>query len=207
MHLQRVLAASLALPMCCVVADGKNKKVLLPADVLQAKTALILIDPAAGVSPDAPNANRTAQEDVEKAMMKWGRFELVPNVSSADLVITVRKGSGKIAQTTMGGLPTNSRPIVFEPTDSGSRTSAGTVPPFGGNSQAGAQRPAPAPQVEVGSADDMFVVYRGKRDDALDAPSVWRYSAKNALNSPEVPAVEAFRKLVAEAVKQQALKP
>jgi hypothetical protein len=50
----------------------------------------------------------------------------------------------------------------------------------------------------------MFVVYRGKRDDALDAPSVWRYSAKNALNSPQVPAVDAFRKLIAEAEKQQA---
>lgn len=208
MHSQRVLAASLALAMCCVVADGKNKKkVLLPADVLQAKTALIVIDPAAGVSPDAPNANRTAQEDVEKAMMKWGRFELVPNVSSADLVITVRKGNGKIAQTTIGGLPTNSRPVVFEPTDSGSRTSVGTIPPFGGNSQAGAQRPEPAPQVEVGSAEDMLVVYRGKRDDALDAPSVWRYSAKNALSSPEVPAVDAFRKLIAEAEKQQASHP
>ena len=96
MHSQRVLAASLALSMCCVVADGKDKKkVLLPADVLQAKTALIVIDPAAGVSPDAPNANRTAQEDVEKAMMKWGRFELVPNVSSADLIITVTKRERK----------------------------------------------------------------------------------------------------------------
>jgi hypothetical protein len=208
MHSQRVLAASLALAMCCVVADGKSKKkVLLPADVLQAKTALIVIDPAAGVPPDAPNANRTAQENVEKAMMKWGRFELVPDVSSADLVFTVRKGSGKIAETTIGGLPTNSRPIVFEPTDSGSRTSAGTIPPFGGNSQAGAQRPEPAPQVEVGSADDTLVVYRGKRDDALDAPFVWRYSAKNALNSPEVSAVDAFRKLIAEAEKQQAAHP
>jgi len=208
MQSHRVLAASLALAMYCVVADGKDKKkVLLPAEVLQAKTALIVIDPAAGVSPDAPNANRTAQEDVEKAMMKWGRFELVPNVSSADLIITVRKGNGKIAQTTIGGLPTNSRPVVFEPTDSGSRTSVGTIPPFGGNSQAGAQRPEPAPQVEVGSAEDMFVVYRGKRDDALDAPSVWRYSAKNALNSPQVPAVDAFRKLIAEAEKQQASHP
>ena len=208
MRSQRVLAVSLALAMCCVVAAGKDKtKVLLPADVLQAKTVLIVIDPDAGVSPDAPNANRAAQEDVEKAMMKWGRFELVPNVSSADLVITVRKGNGKIAQTTIGGLPTNSRPVILEPTDSGSRTSVGTIPPLGGNPQAGAQRPEPAPQVEVGSAADMFVVYRGKRDDALDAPAVWRYSAKNALNSPQVPAVDAFRKLIAEAEKQQASHP
>jgi hypothetical protein len=53
----------------------------------------------------------------------------------------------------------------------------------------------------------MFVVYRGKRDDALDSPAVWRYSAKDALRSPGVPAVDAFRKLIAEAEKQQAATP
>ena len=208
MRSQRILAASLALAMCCAVAEGKDKKkVLLPAYVLEARTALVVIDPAAGVSPEAPNANRTAQEDVETAMTKWGRFELVPNVSDADLVIVVKKGNGKIAQTTIGGLPTNSRPVIYEPTDSGSRTSVGTIPPLGGNSQAGAQRTDPTPQVEVGSSEDMFVVYRGKSEDALDAPAVWRYSAKNALSSPEVPAVNAFRKLIVEAEKQQASHP
>jgi hypothetical protein len=53
----------------------------------------------------------------------------------------------------------------------------------------------------------MFVVYRGKRDDALEYPAVWRYGAKDALRSPAVPAVEAFRKLIAEAEKQQAAAP
>src|SRR3569833_318668 len=101
MRHQRLLAASLALVICCVVAAGKDKKkILLPADVLQARTVLVVIDPDAGISPTAPYANRTAQEDVEKALMKWGRFELATDLSSADLVITVRKGSGKIAEPT-----------------------------------------------------------------------------------------------------------
>ena len=205
---QRVFTASLLLAMSCVVAAGKDKKkALLPVDVLQARTVIVLVDPDAGMAVDAPNANRTAQEDVEKALMKWGRFEIAENVSSADLVITVRKGTGKIAQPTIGGLPTNSRPVVLEPTDSAGRASAGTIPPMGGTSPAGAQRPEPAPQVEVGAANDMFMVYRGKRDDALDAPAVWRYSEKGALNSPGVPAVDAFRKLIAEAEKQQASNP
>jgi hypothetical protein len=53
----------------------------------------------------------------------------------------------------------------------------------------------------------MFVVYRGKRDDALDRPAVWRFSAKDALRSPAVPAVEEFRRVIAEAEKQQAANP
>ena len=208
MRWQGVLATSL-LVMCCTVASGKDKKkkILLPADVLQARTVLVVIDPDAGTQLDAPTANRTAQEDVEKALMKWGRFDLAINVSTADLVIEVHKGSGKIAQPTIGGLPTNSRPVILEPTDSGGRASGGTIPPMGGNNPAGAHRPDPTPQVEVGAADDVFAVYRGKRDDALDTPAVWRYVAKDALKSPGVPAVDAFRKLIAEAEKQQAGNP
>jgi hypothetical protein len=56
----------------------------------------------------------------------------------------------------------------------------------------------------VGPSDDIFAIYRGKRDHALDAPPVWRYRAKDALRSPDVPAVDAFRKLVVEAEKQRA---
>jgi hypothetical protein len=78
---------------------------------------------------------------------------------------------------------------------------------LGGNNPAGAQRPEPSPQAEVGAADDVFAVYRGKRENALDAPAVWRYTAKDALSSPGVPAVEAFHKLIVEAEKQQASNP
>jgi hypothetical protein len=50
-------------------------------------------------------------------------------------------------------------------------------------------------------------VYRGSRENPLDAPAVWRYSAKNALQSPAVPAVDAFRKLVIESEQQLAAHP
>jgi hypothetical protein len=53
----------------------------------------------------------------------------------------------------------------------------------------------------------MFVVYRGKRDNALDYPAVWRYIAKDALRSPDVPAVDEFRKLIAKSEKQQTAAP
>jgi hypothetical protein len=56
----------------------------------------------------------------------------------------------------------------------------------------------------------MFVLYRGSTNpdwSPLDAPPVWRYSGKDALDAPSVPAVEAFRKLVAESDKQLASHP
>ena len=74
MRYQRVIVFALLLA-CGLAAAGKNKKkVLLPDDVLEASTVLVVVDPDAGMSLDAPNANRTAQEDVERALMNWGRF-------------------------------------------------------------------------------------------------------------------------------------
>lgn len=57
---------------------------------------------------------------------------------------------------------------------------------------------------EVGSAQDTFLVYRGGPEGApLERAPVWRYVAKNALHSPDVPAVGEFRKAIEEAIKQQ----
>jgi hypothetical protein len=57
------------------IAGGKKKNSLPPC-ILNARTILVLIDPEAGTSVDTPLANKTAQEDVEKAFMKWGRLKL-----------------------------------------------------------------------------------------------------------------------------------
>ena len=82
---------------------------------------LVVVDPDAGIVAEAPIANPTARDDVEKALMRWGRFTLVQNGTDADLIITVRKGNGKIAQQTIGGVPINNRPVILQPTDSGGR--------------------------------------------------------------------------------------
>lgn len=195
--------------ICCVAAAGKDKKkILLPNDVLNAQTVLVVIDPDAGVDIEAPNANRAAQEDVEKALMKWGRFGMAVDASTADLIIVVRKGNGKIAQPTIGGVPVNNRPVILEPTDSGGRIGGHSGTPSQAGDPTNSQPSDPHEQVEVGPAQDMFVVYRGKRDNPLDTPSVWRYVASGALRSPDVPAVDAFRKLIMAAEKQRdAAKP
>jgi hypothetical protein len=200
--------AFLLLLGCCLVAAGKDKKkVILPADVLEARTVLVVIDPDAGVAVDAPNDNIKARDGVERALMNWGRFSLATDVSTADLVIMVRKGSGKIAQPTIGGIPTNNRPVILQPTDSGGRIGGGLGTPPQAGDPTGASSRGPVTQVEVGGDQDLFAVYRGKRDNALDTPAVWRYREKDALRSPDLPAVDAFRKAVVEAEKQRAANP
>jgi hypothetical protein len=207
MRYQRVIVFSLLLA-CSLAAAGKDKKkILLPDDVLEANTVLVVVDPDAGMAVDAPNANRTAQEDVEKALMDWGRFRLAMDAPTADLVISIRRGNGKIAQPTVGGVPMNNGPLILGRTESGGQAGgrAGNPSQAGGPTDSQAQDAHP--QLEVGPADDMFAVYRGKRRDPLDSPAVWQYVARGALRSPGVPAVDAFRKLIAEAEKQKAARP
>jgi len=59
---------------------------------------------------------------------------------------------------------------------------------------------------EVGPSQDTFAVYRGKVEYPLDSSPVWRYIAKNSLRSPAVPAVDEFRKAIADAEKAAAQK-
>lgn len=200
----RVLLPLIPVFASVVMAGGKERNYLPPA-VLRARTVLVLIDPQAGVSLNAPTANQTAQQDVEKALMKWGRLQPVMDAETADLVITVRKGSGRIAQETIGGIP-NNRPVVVE--SSGDTTRIGVQQ--GRDPAAEQSEPpkiGPHPQVEVGSSDDMMVVYVGHVDHPLDQPAAWRYAASGALDSPEVPAVEKLRKAIEDAEKQQKSKP
>lgn len=205
--LRRACVLLLLIPLFASLATaGNKKKHILPDSVIKAKTVVVLIDPQAGTSLTSPLANRTAQEDVEKALMRWGRLTPVTETQTADLVITIRKGTGKLAQETIGGLPTNDRPVTGQTTDNGVRVGVqqGRQP---GGIPSGPQDTTPHPQVEAGAPDDMFVVYQGRVDRPLERPSVWRYSAADALHSPDVPAVEKFRKAVEEAEKQQKSNP
>ena len=213
--LLRKLLAITAIILCSALASAK-KKAILPADILRARTVLVIVDPTAGVDARDPNANRAARANVEKALDQWGRFTLVQEGFTADLVITVRKGNGKLIQPTIAGTPINGTPPVSGGTTSTptQMTTRGAVRLGPGNpndpSSAGTQPSTPEPQIEAGSRQDMFVVYRGSMDSIwspLDAPAVWRYSGKDALASPSVPAVEVFRKLIAESEKELASHP
>src|SRR6185312_1588988 len=71
-----VLLFMLLLSVLQLQAKNKKKQ-LLPEDVLRAQTVMVVIHPDAGEALTAPLANRNAQDEVERAITKWGRFDLV----------------------------------------------------------------------------------------------------------------------------------
>jgi hypothetical protein len=195
-----LLIALLLVP--AAYTKDKNKKPALSADVLRAQTVLVMISPDAGESFDDPAGNRRAQEDVERALMKWGRFRLAMDVSSADLIVTVRKGSGRIVNPTIANSPIDNRPVIYQPGDTDTRIGAQQgQPPRATQPSMGQQFPEPRPQTEIGSSDDTFEVYRGGVDYALDHPAVWRYTGKDALRPPTPSAVEQFHKAIDDSEK------
>lgn len=202
----RVIVAAVIAAACVMgafLASGREKKKeVLPDFVLEAKTVLVIVDPDVGISMADPTGNRKAQEDVEKALMNWGRLKPVMDQMAPDLIMVVRKGTGKAAQPTVGGVPPNDRPVILEPTDGGIRIggqtgrSPSTIP---GDPNSG----RPTEGVEVGAAQDMLTVYRGDVGNPLESAPLWRNVSKDGLKSPSVPAVSEFKKAVDEAVKEQ----
>jgi hypothetical protein len=183
-------------------AKEKQKKTPLPLTVLNAKTISIIIDPNAGHSVENPLANQAAQKDVEAAILKWGRFQPQLSTQNADLIIVIRKGSGRITDATIPD-PRNNRPVgSITPSDDGV-----SVGGQRGNQPSLSNRPpqtnpeTPTSQAEITNPDDSFLVFDGRTQAPLDSPPVWRYIGQDCLRSHSVPAVDAFRKAVAETEK------
>jgi hypothetical protein len=187
-----------------------KKKSILPDYVLRAQTVRVVIDPNAGEPLDHPNANWTARDNVERAIEVWGRFKPVLDGQESDLVVVVRTGSDKAVQPTIRGGPINQRAGVGQSTDSSIRIGAqqGQPPPLTDPTTDPQQNREPHISNEVGFTKDSFAVYRGDVPNPLDSSPVWRYDAKDCLQAPNVPAVEEFRKAIAQAEKpQQPKKP
>ncbi len=198
-----VLAASALMP----AAIAKDREMAVPFDLLQAQTVAVMISPDAAVSLLDPNANKTAQEDVEAALKKWGRFEVVLNPVDADIVIVLRKGTGRQEDPTVVKDPRqNSRPGSAGNGEIVVGGHHGTPPPQRGDISAQSPDPLPQqnPQIETGTRDDGFVVYKGKTDTPTASEPWWIYVRKNALHSHDVPAVDQFRKATEEAAKRLA---
>jgi hypothetical protein len=182
-------------------AKKKNKQEL-PNLVLDAQTVLVVIQPDAGEPVTNPIANRSARENVENALTKWGRFRLVMSPQTADLVIAVRKGNA--VGTTIGNSPADDRPVILQPNDGSIRIGAQQGrPPAVSNPGPGPQNRGPHTQNEAGSPEDSFEVYLGKGEYPLDSAPVWRYMGKNALDAPAVAAVSQFQKAIDESEKQR----
>src|SRR5271167_1013763 len=118
------LSCFLLLSLSLVATAGaKDKsKGSLPELVLRAQTVRVMIAPDAGEPIDHPNANATARDNVEKALLQWGRLRPVMDGEEADLVIAVRTGSRGVP--TVSGGPVDQRPGVVQPIDGGIRIGA-----------------------------------------------------------------------------------
>jgi hypothetical protein len=194
------------------LAKGKGDKVL-PPYILQARTVAVVVDPTAGIDMDDPRANQVAQKDVETALANWGRFQTVIGTPGADLIIVIRRGHGRTTDMTVSDPRQNDRTGVINPTDGGVNGGMqnGRQPNIGGApGAAGSQLPqaqTPHPEMEIGGADDSFVVYDGTVAKPLDGVPGWRYLGRDGLRPHGVPAVDEFRKAVAAAEKAAAKKP
>lgn len=196
------ILVSLILLFASLAGAKDKKKAVLPAEILKAQTVLVVINPEAGEPLTDPTANRRAQEDVEKALMKWGRFRLVMESQTADLVLAVRKGTGRAVRPTIGGGPIDSRPVILQPSEPGDIRvggQRGRPPDLSQPGVGGPQDTEPRVRTEVGPSEDMLEVYRGGTEYPLDSAPVWRYMAKDALRPPAVSAVDQFRKAIDEA--------
>ena len=203
------VAAALLLLAVAGFAKDKKKKPTLPPYVLTAHTVAVLVDPEAGVSIENPRANQIAQKDVETALLNWGRFEPTIDTQAADLIVVVRKGSGRLVDQTVSDPRQNSRPGVITPTNNGIGIGAqeGHQRDITGTPEGQAAGIPPHPQAEIGNSEDTFTVYEGRVEHALDSVPAWRYISRDALHSHDVPAVTAFRKACEEAEKAAAKNP
>jgi hypothetical protein len=223
MHKHIWVAGALALLLPCFAFPRDKQKSSLPYDVLHATTVSVVIDPNAGESLDDPRANEVAQRDVETALLNWGRYQPILDGPSADLIIVIRRGTGKMAGGTVHDPRQGRRPGAIDPMDGGVDIGMqrGQPPPYAGDipdASQGSPIPnqgshpmdrVPHPQTEIGNAasEDSFLVYRGKIDNPLNNSPVWRYVAKDCLKPHKVPAVDAFHKAVVEADQAASKQP
>jgi hypothetical protein len=189
-----------------LLASAKNKQAL-PNYVLDAQTVAVVIMPDAGESVTDPSANRTAELDVEKALIQWGRYRVVPDALTADLIVAVRKGHA--GGPAVSSAPIDTRPVILQPSPGTIYIGGqqGAPPDVTQHPRPGTEPPGPTISHEAGSAEDTMELFLGGVEYPLDTAPIWRYMAKDALNAPEVRAVEQFRKVVADSEKQRKQKP
>jgi len=198
----RASMVSLALLSLVFPTFAKDKKKqALPDMVLNAHRVLVVIYPDAGEPLTDLNANQNARDSVERALMKWGRFELAMEPQTADLVIAVRKGHS--GGPTITNSPTDDRPVIYQPSGADTRVGGqhGRPPDVTNPFPGGMENRGPRITNEIGSSEDAFDVFLGGMEYPLDSAPVWHYRGKDALKGSQLAAVEQFHKAIEESEK------
>lgn len=191
--MSRYSALLLILALLTLPAFAKKKKNNFPAIILHAQYVAVIDDPDQGVPLTDIGRINSARSDVEDAVEKWGRYKLTTDARNADLIFVLHRGNKAVSPGI--GVPEGTPPIgVGRPGDI--NVGIGGRPPLSSTSPT-----TVGPRVDVGPNEDIFSVYNGRASEPLDAPPLWRYAAKNALQHPSVPAVEKLRKAIDDAEK------
>ena len=180
-----IYEASIGLRGFCPSGDGCRCATTthppdLPKDILNARTIAVVAYPSQAAEDS--QENQRSRLEVQNAMRAWGRYQVVADAGVADLIMVVRKGHAQAA--TIGG-PIGPSPVTVGPLDSGVNIGVhrGQNPTL---SQTNSSQISSQPRLgsEVGSADDLLEVYRGRQPlpgdgsrDAtqypLDEPPAW----------------------------------
>ena len=203
-----ILVSIVAVSIASTALANKSEKAKLPELVVKAQSVAVLILPGTRESISDPTGNRKAQEDVEKAFMKWGRYQLTQEAFTADLVIGVRKGTGNVASPTVGGPPSDTRPTTIETTDNAIRIGAqkGRPPGDTQSGDAAGTSGKATTGVQGGGAEDALEVFIGGDGYGASSAPLWVYRKVDGLKAPTMSAVEQFRKAVEETEKAIAQK-
>ena len=135
--------------------------------------------------------------------MKWGKFRLALDRNTADIVISVERGSGRVVSPTISGGPIDSRPVMVDSSDGKIRVGGqkGHPPDTTSTSDPSAQDSRVQTGTQVGRSEDVLRLFIGGVSYPLDFVPVWTYSGKDALKAPEVAAVAELKKVFEESQK------
>jgi hypothetical protein len=183
----------LLLPLLFIVptfAKDKNKG-QLPKLVVNAQYVLVTTycgDPATQpLNPHIMPEDRQAVADVQRALEKWGRYQIAYRPEDAELILVVR--TGHMAEGTVGVQGHADSGPRDQPADISSIGGPGTADPCGtGNTPRGV---APVANADGGDPQDMLALYNVNM--GLDAPPLWRGRRPDGLKLPEMSLVQDLR--------------
>lgn len=110
-HVRMTLCFFIVLAVVPLSFAKDKKKQVLSNYVLKAQTVAVVIRPEAAEPLTSPAANRTAQVNVMNALAKWGRFRVVSDAQTADLIVAVQ---GHANGPTIHNSPADSQPVTLD---------------------------------------------------------------------------------------------
>ncbi len=168
---QRTLVAVLLVLLACAPGSSQSKRIV-PKLIVTARYVLVTTYYGSEFSPNVIPEDRRAVADIQQAVQKWRRYQLVYRAENADLILVVRKG--RLASVTPQIGIGSSHP-------DGTRRSIGIG-------------------AEAGPANDWLAIYDAH--SGIDSPPLWQATQREGLNPPDLSLFKRFKEEVEEAARK-----